>query len=97
VRGRVQGDVQLFGGVQLFCDLGRCDEKKPAKAVLASLDPITGEERFAERAAIGLDYPRMATEDELRDLCGERIGRMMKDAVERGSQGLEMNVKSIDR
>lgn len=95
-KGRVHGVLQLFGGIQLFCDLGRCEETRATAAMLATLDPISGKELIGDITALGLEYPKMAKQEDLFRACQERITHMMADAEKRGSRSLEISVRAVD-
>ncbi|MBK9154117.1 MAG: hypothetical protein IPM25_07860 [Chloracidobacterium sp.] len=45
-KGRIQGAVQLFGGVQLFCDLGRYNETKAGRRRTGESRPNNWRRKF---------------------------------------------------
>lgn len=56
-KDRVYGLVQFFGVVQIFCRLGIPSDNPSVVALLATLDPVTGNEQFKSVMPLNLTEP----------------------------------------
>jgi hypothetical protein len=53
----VSGFVQLFGVIQLYCHLGDSSKDGARTALIATLDPVNGDETFTETPLLNLEVP----------------------------------------
>ena|SRR2546423_571385 len=85
-RFRVYGVVQFFGAIQLYCPLGAPKIDGAHIALLASLDPVTGNEHFSEIPPQYLpEPPLLMAIDELPRLIQFWIDKLQREAIERGA------------
>jgi len=83
----VYGVVQFFGAIQLYCPLGVPQNKAPAAGLLASLDPVTGDENINQVPPQYLPAPpTLLQTDQLPTLIRIWLEKLEREAVERGGK-----------
>lgn len=95
---RVYGVVQFFGVIQIFCRLGIYGSRSQTAALFASLDPVTGDERFSEVAPLDLAYPPyFIRREEYPRLMEGWMKKFRDEAIKRGAPNPpEVEITSIE-
>jgi hypothetical protein len=89
--GIIHGIVQFFGSFQCWVKLSDSATRSYNNAILATLDPITGEETFRDIPSLGI---RKWTGDEVEDQLSP-IRKFNKYALERGATSDALKVTSV--
>lgn len=92
------GVVQFFGVIQLFCRLGILGSRAPGAALMASLDPVTGDERFSDVPPLDLPYPPYFIPlEEYPRLMEGWMKKCRDEAIKRGATNPpELGITSIE-
>lgn len=93
----VYGLVQFFGTIQLFCRVGIQPIKAQGAALLATLDPITGDETFTESSLLNLTPPPyFYSAEEAIKLADGWIMKLGDEARKRGSNPTDLRMSSVE-
>jgi hypothetical protein len=82
----LSGVVQFFGVIQMYCHLGSSNESLEKSALLAWLDPVTGEETFSGTDILNLEEPPlMIRKSEYPYLLKGWVDKFRSEAIKRNA------------
>lgn len=77
--------VQFFGSIQLYCHLGKAKPDSKEQALFGFLDPVGGEESFAETNPLYLERPKFIRADDFPKAYASYVERLSDQAGKRGA------------
>jgi HNH endonuclease len=84
-KSRIYGVVQLYGVIQVYCDLGEPVLVTRDRAILGVLDPLTGNEEFTEITPLTLTQPTQIPDTKQPEAVGNWRTKFRQSAIDRGA------------